>query len=96
MRVIAKSRLREFWLRHADAEQTLKAWYREASRATWRHAADIRASHGSADFVGDRVIFNFGGNKYRLIAAVDYGRHGVLIRFIGTHAEYNRVDARTV
>ena len=81
MRVIAIGTLRAFWERHADAEQPLKSWYDEAS----------------ASFVGkNRVVFNIKGNSYRLIVAVAYRFQAVYIKFIGTHAEYDKVDAATV
>ena len=95
--VIARRTLKTFWTRHADAEGPLRAWFAEAGRASWSNPQDIKNRYASADFVGtDRVIFNIGGNRYRLIAAVDYARHIVFIKFVGTHAEYDRVDAATI
>ncbi len=97
MRIIARRTLREFWEAHADAEQPLKAWYTEASRADWSSPSEIRARYASVSFIGpDRVVFNIGGNKYRLLVAVRYDLGIVFIRFIGTHAEYDRVDVSTV
>jgi len=87
----------KFWRRHPNAEQPLKAWYAEVSGAAWRTPADIRRRYATADFVaGNRVIFNIGGNKYRLIVKVNYPAHVVFICFLGTHAEYDQVDAATV
>lgn len=65
-------------------------------KAAWASFADVRADFPSVDQAGDRLIFNIGGNKYRLVCLVDYERHGLLVRFIGTHAEYDRIDVRTV
>ena len=98
MRVIALKRLRQFWESgHADAEQPLRAWYLEASQADWAGPHDIKARYAHASLLGaNRVIFNIGGNKYRLITVVDYVRGGVLIRWVGTHAEYDRINAEEV
>ena len=98
MRVIALKRLRAFWERgHADAEQPLKAWYQEAAAANWQGPHDIKARYAHASMLGrNRVVFNIGGNKCRLITVVDYLRKGVLIRWVGTHAQYDRIDAEEV
>jgi mRNA interferase HigB len=97
MRVIAKRTLREFWEQHTDAEQPLKAWYDEARKAQWLQPPDIKAMYRSASFVANsRVVFNIGGNKYRLVTAVDYRRQALFIKFIGTHAQYDKVDVETV
>ena len=97
MSVLARSTLRSFWARHRTAEQPLRAWYHEARKAGWRRFGDIKAQYRHADVVaGDRVIFNIGGNTYRLVVAVDYARQTLFIRFIGTHAEYDKIDARSI
>ncbi len=97
MRIIAVSSLRRFWERHPDAEQPLKAWYDEAKHASWTTPQQIKNHYASASFVGsNRVVFNIKGNRYRLIAAVTYRFQAVYIKFVGTHAEYDRVDAATV
>lgn len=97
MRVIAKRALREFWKTHADAEQPLKAWYAEASKARWQSFQAIKQRYRHADVLpGDRVVFNIGGNKYRLVVAIRYDVGIVFIRFIGTHAEYDRIDATQI
>lgn len=97
MRIIATGTLRRFWGRHPDSEQPLKAWYDEAKHASWTTPQEIKNHYASASFVGsNRVIFNIKGNDYRLIAAVAYRFQAVYIKFIGTHAEYDRVDAATV
>jgi mRNA interferase HigB len=97
MNVVAVSTLRNFWKKHPDAEQPLKAWYDEAKAASWTCPQDIKKNYASASFVGNnRVIFNIKGNDYRLIVAIAYRYQAVYIKFIGTHAEYDRVDAATV
>lgn len=97
MRVIAVSTLRDFWQRYPDAEQPLKAWYEEATTATWTQPADIKAQYRSASVLKNRrVVFNIKGNDYRLIVAIAYKMQYVYVKFIGTHAEYDRVDAATV
>lgn len=99
MRVIARRTLREFWAQRSrrDAEQPLRAWFAEARLATWRTPTDIKRAHRNASFVGsDRVVFNIGGNKYRLVVAVKYSAQIVFIRFVGTHAGYDGIDAGKV
>lgn len=97
MKVIAVSTLRTFWDGCPDAEQPLKAWYDEARHATWATPQDIKNHYASASFVArNRVVFNIKGNDYRLIVAVAYRFQAIYIKFIGTHAEYNRIDAATV
>lgn len=97
MRVIARSTLETFWTAHADTKQPLQAWYDEASAANWKTPQDIKDVYASASFVGtNRVVFNIKGGNYRLIAAIAYNYQAVYIKFIGTHAEYDKVDAATV
>jgi mRNA interferase HigB len=97
MRVIAVSTLRAFWERFPDAEQPLKAWYEEATGASWTHPADIKAQYRSASVLKNRrVVFNIKGNDYRLIVAIAYKLQIVYVKFVGTHREYDAVDAETV
>lgn len=99
MRVISRRTLRAFWEKdeHADAEEALKAWFREASNADWASPTAIKASFGSASIVANnRVVFNICGNKYRLVVKVNYPYRVMYIRFIGTHAQYNRIDVEEV
>ena len=97
MRIIAKRTLREFWSKHADAEQPLKAWHDEILKASWPKPSDIKAMYRNASFVANnRVVFNIAGNKYRLVAAIDYRRQALFIKFVGTHAEYDRVNVEKV
>ncbi len=97
MRIIAKTALRNFREEHPDAEQPLRAWHSEAKAAAWSAPADVKAKYRSANILrGGRVVFNIGGNKYRLVVKVNYPFHVVYIRFIGTHREYDRIDAETI
>ena len=97
MRVIARKTLKDFWDSHADAGQPLKAWFAEAKAANWKSFEDIKDTYRSADVLpGNRVVFNIKGNRYRLIVKIHYNRGIVFIRFIGTHAEYDRIDAATI
>ncbi len=96
MRVIAVTTLRSFWEKHPDAEQPLKAWYEEVMNATWAQPADIKAMYRHASVLKNRrVVFNIKGNDYRLIVAVAYKLQIVYVKFIGTHKDYDRVDAET-
>ena len=97
MRLIALSTLKSFWLRHPDSEQALKAWHEEAVLASWTQPADIKALYRSASILKNRrVVFNIKGNDYRLIVAVAYRLQIVYVKFIGTHEEYDQIDAQTI
>src|SRR5436305_14935121 len=98
MRVIALKRLREHWEipGRADSEQPLKAWYAVVKEASWSHFAELKAQFGSASAVGERVVFNIAGNKYRLVAWINYDFYTVYVRFVGTHAEYDRLDIEEI
>lgn len=97
MNVVARPILIGFARVHPDAEQPLKAWYAEATKAAWTTPQDIKRLYPSASFLGgNRVVFNLGGNKYRLIVAVAYQFRAVYIKFIGTHAQYDKIDAVNV
>ena len=97
MRVVAKKKLRDFWEKHEDCEQQLKAWYQEALKAAWTNPNEIKIEYPSASIIGnDRIVFNLKGNKYRLIVKINFDYQMVWIRFIGTHAEYSKVNAKTI
>lgn len=97
MRVIAKRSLREFWEKHTIVEQALKAWYQEASEADWEEPMAIKRHYPSASFLEDnRVVFNIKGNHFRLVVKINYPYRLVWIRFVGTHAQYDRIDARSI
>jgi len=97
VRILARPALEAFWLQHVDARAPLQEWYDEVRRAQWHSPHDIKAMYASASFVGNnRVVFNIKGNSYRLIVAVAYAFQLVFIKFIGTHAQYEQLDAATV
>lgn len=100
MRIIALSALRAFWEEHpggSDAKDLVLAWYRHAVKADWASPADIKADFGTASILREgRVVFNLGGNKYRLVVKINYPYRVVYVRFIGTHAAYDRIDAQTI
>jgi len=94
MRVIAKKILRVYWEKQTDSEDQLKTWYKEASKAAWTSPNEIKAAYPRAIILKNgRVVFNICGNKYRLIVQINYLRQWVFIRFIGTHGDYDRIDA---
>lgn len=97
MRIIARKTLRDFWAQHPDARPALEAWYADVKQANWRSPADIKSVYRNASFLADnRVVFNIKGNKYRLIVAIRYEYSLVYIRFIGSHQDYDRIDAVTI
>jgi mRNA interferase HigB len=97
VRIVARKTLKDFWEKHPDAEQPLMVWYAEALHSAWVHPKDIKARYPAASFLtGNRVVLNIKGNKYRLITHVRYDLSRVYIRFIGTHPEYDKVNAATV
>jgi mRNA interferase HigB len=100
MRVIAKRTLREFWEstpKYADAEDPLRAWYREAKQATWQTPADVKEQYRNASILkNNRTVFNIAGNKYRLVVEINYTAQIIFIRFIGTHQEYDSIDVETI
>ncbi len=97
MRVIAKKILRDFWEVHSDCEQQLKSWFRETSKAGWTNPNEIKTEYPSASILNDnRVVFNIKGNKYRLIVKINFEYEMVWIRFIGTHKEYDAINATTI
>jgi mRNA interferase HigB len=89
MHVISKERLREFWAEHPRAKSSLECWHQVAKHAEWKSFSDVRATFNTADAVGKLVVFNIGGNNYRLIAVIHYDRGKVYIRHVLTHAEYD-------
>ncbi|MCU0502986.1 MAG: type II toxin-antitoxin system HigB family toxin [Anaerolineae bacterium] len=97
MRVISKKPLRDFWEKHTGARAALQAWYEDALRSEWRTPSQIKASYANASILGgNRVVFNIKGNAYRLVVKIHYDRGTVYIRFVGTHREYDGIDAETI
>jgi mRNA interferase HigB len=89
VRIITRRRLIEFADRHPDALASLDGWFRLVRKAQWRGFVDVRRTYSSADLVSRMVVFNVGGNKYRLIVFIDYERRKVCIKYVLTHAEYD-------
>jgi mRNA interferase HigB len=97
MRIISRRLLKDFWTQHPQAEQPLRSWFEEAKHSQWKHPKDIKLLYRSADFLsGNKVIFNIGGNKYRLIVKINYEYGVIYTIFIGTHAEYDKVDVEKI
>ena len=97
MRIISRKTLKDFWDRHPDVQQSLQAWYDDARHAEWKSPAEIKSTYRNASFIANnRVVFNIKGNRYRLIAAIQY-QHGIVyIRFVGSHKEYETIDAAAI
>lgn len=97
MRIIAKKSLITFWTEVPAAEAELKSWHAEAKAAEWGTPADVKAKYGNASILKDgRVVFNICGNSYRLVVWINYEFHTIYIRFVGTHKEYDEIDAQTI
>ncbi len=99
MRIIAKRTLRRFWElpSYSDSKAPLEAWHAECMKATWKTPQEIKTHFRSASVLkNSRVVFNIAGNKYRLIVAADYMRQAMFIKFIGTHKQYDKIDAETI
>ena len=103
VRVIARKTLTRFvesLAGHKDqnaVRSALQTWFREAERAEWRSSAEVKRSYATASILGaERVVFNIKGNDYRLVTAIDYPRKTVFIKWLGSHANYDKIDARTV
>ena len=99
MRIFSRKTLREFWevSDHTDSEQPLKAWYDEARKANWQTPNEIKAQYKSASILKDsRVVFNIHGNKYRIIVKINYDFAAIYIRFVGTHKQYDKINANEV
>nr|WP_181375089.1 type II toxin-antitoxin system HigB family toxin [Pectobacterium carotovorum]ALG88564.1 mRNA interferase HigB [Pectobacterium carotovorum] len=97
MKIISVKTLKDFWDEYPDAEQPLKAWVDEAVKANWRTPAEIKEQYRSASILKNRrVVFNIKGNDYRLIVAIAYQRGWMFVKFIGTHRQYDAIDAEIV
>ncbi len=94
MRVISRKKLREFWEQHADSEEQLKSWYRETEKATWRNINELKTNYPGASILKDnKIVFNIKGNNYRLIVKFNFDYQISWILFVGTHAEYDKINA---
>jgi mRNA interferase HigB len=99
VKIISRRKLRDFWTREdcEDSKQPLRSWFKEVENAEWKSPADLKKLYHSADFLGKgRIVFNIGGNKYRLVVWVKYSIKLVLIKWVGTHEEYNKIDVTKV
>lgn len=96
-RIFSKGTLRDFWVNHPDSEHHLKTWHETVLNASWKSPSDVKSTFASASVLKNgRVIFNIKGNSYRLIAKINYEKEWLFIRFIGTHQEYDKIDANTI
>ena len=97
MRIVLHEPLRDFAAKHPQANEPLAAWYRRVRHAEWKNPVAVKHDYGTADILANnRIVFKIGGNNYRLIARLNYHRQALYIRFIGTHAEDNHIDAITI
>jgi mRNA interferase HigB len=97
VRVISKKTLRDFWIKHSDCEESLKSWHKEAVEANWSSPQDIKKDYPSASIIqNNRMVFNIKGNRYRLVVRINYDFGLVWIRFIGTHAQYDKINVTTI
>ena len=96
-KIFSKGTLRDYWKKHSDCEQHLKTWYDTATNADWKSPSDVKKTYSSASVLkGGRIVFNIKGNTYRLITKINFEKQWMFIRFIGTHAEYDKIDAETI
>ena len=97
MRIISEKTLRAFWERHPNSEQSLRAWVKEVEPADWTTPAQLKKQFPNASIVRDnRVVFNVGGNRYRMVSWINYRRRAIYVKWLGTHAEYDRIDVEKV
>ena len=96
-RVFAKSTLREFWERYPDAEQYLKTWFDTAMNSDWKSPSDVKQTYANASILKEgRIVFNIKGNSCRLVVKINFEKQWIFIRFIGSHKEYDMIDANTI
>ena len=97
MRIFSKSSLRNCWNRHPLCEQALKSWYAEARKADWSSPAEVKLRFPSSEILGrNHIKFKIKGNDYRLIVKINYEFKAVYIKFVGTHAEYDKIDVNNL
>lgn len=96
-RIFSKSTLKDFWLKNPDSEQYLKTWFDTAMNANWKTPNEVKQTYANASILKDsRIVFNIKGNTYRLVAKFNFEKQWIFIRFIGTHSEYNKIDADSI
>ena len=97
MRIISRKALKDYWENRPEAKDALCAWFAEAKAADWKTTADVKAKYGSASILkAGRAVFNICGNKHRLVVRINYDFGTIYIRFVGTHKEYDEIDANTI
>jgi mRNA interferase HigB len=97
MHVISRQALQECWRRHPDSKTALLTWFRQAQAASWIAPDEVVRDNPNARIIGNnRVIFNIMKNRYRLVVRIEYGRGKIFVRFVGTHGEYDKINAETV
>jgi mRNA interferase HigB len=97
MRIIARKTLVNFWKKYPDSEQSLKSWFDEAKKAEWKNPNEVKQQYNNASVIsGKRIIFNIKGNDYRLIVDIEFRLKIIFIVWIGTHEDYNKINARTI
>jgi mRNA interferase HigB len=97
VRIISRKTLREFWIKHNDCEEQLKSWHRETEKSNWNNPNELKREYPSASILeNNRVVFNIKGNNYRLIVKINYDYKIIWIRFLGTHSEYDKIDATNI
>lgn len=95
--IFAKSTLRDFWKKYPDSEQYLKTWYDTAMNSEWKTPVDVKQTFINASILKEsRIVFNIKGNSYRLVVKFNFAKQWIFIRFIGTHAAYDKIDANTI
>jgi len=92
MRIISKKRLREFWETEKQSEIPLDTWHKSVSKKIWQNLADLQADYPSADLVGKYVVFNIGGNKYRLVVKIEFLKRTIYIKYVLTHKQYDNIS----
>lgn len=96
-RIFSKSTLREYWEKHPETEQYLKTWYDTAMNSNWKNPNDVKQTYATASILkNERIVFNIKGNSFRLIVKLNFEKQWIFVRFIGTHSEYDKIDANTI
>jgi mRNA interferase HigB len=97
MRIISRKRLRDYWEQHKEVQKALEAWYADVKNSVWHNTSEIKTIYQTASFLEDnRVVFNICGNNYRIVVRINYDYQLVYIRFVGSHTEYDRIDATKI
>jgi len=97
MRIITEKRIRDFFLSHPNAEPTFTEWIKEVRKATWQTPNELRDMYPAASILpGNRAVFRLGGGSYRLVVVIHYDKGRLFVRFVGTHADYDKIDPETI